>query len=115
MNVWEMAPLLRPAPDVRPVIAADSVRACRADVRPLTKGRIRWDAEVVTESEKCGLIWRADFSEPDHEPPISPSRVMRWWNDEGSYSLFVRVGRHEPLRLWTPLATRNGPAAAGPC
>ena len=93
-------PSLSPAPDE---IAApgdpDFAEACRADMAAISKGAIRWDTELFTHSPRWGIIWRADFSEPERAIAISPTRVVRWVTDDGGIGTFVSVGKNEGLTL----------------
>ena len=55
----------------------------------IVKGRIVWERELFTRSKKWGLIWRADFSEPDRQVPIPPTRVVQWIRADGEVSVLV--------------------------
>ena len=93
-------PSLSPAPDELPAQGdPDFADACRADMVTISKGAVRWDTELFSHSPRWGLIWRADFSEPERAIPISPTRVVRWATDDGGIGTIVSVGKHDELKL----------------
>jgi hypothetical protein len=73
--------------------------AGRADMKNITKGRIEWGTEMFTHSKRWGLIWRADFSEPERKIQIPPTRVVRWMTDDGGIGTLVSCGKNEKLEL----------------
>lgn len=73
--------------------------ACRADMRKITPGLIEWGTELFTRSARWGLIWRADFYEPQRKILIPPTRVVRWTTGDGGIGTLVSGGKNGKLEL----------------
>jgi hypothetical protein len=70
---------------------------CQADVRSMSKGPVVWGTQLLTHSEKWGLIWRADFWKPERKNQGDPIRVACWKNDKGETGMTISGCKHKKL------------------
>ena len=63
--------------------------SCRADIASIVKSPVDWGAQLFTENKSWGLVWRAEFSEPNRTLQSYPTRVVFWKTDEGGLGTFV--------------------------
>jgi hypothetical protein len=73
--------------------------SCRADVVAMSGGAVTWEDQLVTRSPRWGLVWRADFWDPNISNQLYPSRVACWKNDAGESGMTVSALQHDKLAL----------------
>ena len=89
-----------PDPDEH-IAAEDSefVARCRAEVCSMSGGPVTWEAQLLTRSPRWGLVWRADFWDPESSGKKYPSRVACWRADDGRYGTTISGLQHDKLEL----------------
>lgn len=78
---------------------ADFVAECRETARVLPENEWEWGAQLLTQSDKWGIVWRADFTVAGMNPPLI-NRVVCWRKPNGSLHIHTALAQNiPPLRL----------------
>ena len=65
-----------------------------ADV--LAAGRWQLRAQLLTQSETWGTIWRADFTMPDGNVSPAVNRLVCWRGPGGKFTVMIAIGQSAP-------------------
>ena len=79
---------------------ADFVAACHETARVLLGNKREWDAQLLTRSDKWGVVWRADFAAAGMNLSPLINRVVCWQKPNGAFHIHTAIGQNiPPLRL----------------
>jgi hypothetical protein len=76
-------------------VDAECVAFCQ---KMLLEGQSLCSVHIVTQTEKWGLVWRADYKRPGPESPDRVNRITCWKSPDGDFRIEFAV-----LQLTAPL------------
>jgi hypothetical protein len=77
----------------------DFVSHCQAEVVAMADGPVVWTDQLLTHSQKWGLIWRADYWEHNQENEDDPTRVVCFRRSDGVFGMTISGCQHGKLSL----------------